>query len=61
MRLNSTLAQGRYHYSCDGREMPVQDSWQLGNDEQGRRSLVSRRLVGDQGFGIEVFALLEGG
>ncbi|MCO1333850.1 hypothetical protein MO867_05805 [Microbulbifer sp. OS29] len=61
MRLNSTLAQGRYHYSCDGREMPVQDSWQLGDDEQGRRSLVSRRLVGDRGFGIEVVALLTGG
>ncbi|WP_444929898.1 hypothetical protein ACJJIF_19290 [Microbulbifer sp. SSSA002] len=61
MRLNSTLAQGRYHYSCDGREMPVQDSWQLGDDEQGRRSLISRRLVGEQGFGIEVFASLDGG
>ncbi|WP_444889566.1 hypothetical protein ACJJH9_15130 [Microbulbifer sp. DLAB2-AF] len=61
MRLNSTLAQGRYHYSCDGREMPVQDSWQLGFDAFGRRSLVSQRLVGDRGFGIEVFALLNNG
>ncbi|WKD48694.1 hypothetical protein [Microbulbifer spongiae] len=61
MRLNATLAQGRYHYSCDGREMPVQDSWQLGHDAEGRRSLVSRRLVGEQGFGIEVFALFSGG
>jgi len=58
MRLNSTLAQGRYHYSCDGREMPVQDSWQLGHDSEGRRTLVSRRLVGDQGYGIEVSAIL---
>ncbi|MFC6632688.1 hypothetical protein [Microbulbifer taiwanensis] len=58
MRLNSTLAQGRYQYSCDGREMPVRDSWQLGEDDEGRRTLVSQRLVGDQGFGMEVRALL---
>ncbi|WP_323845183.1 hypothetical protein [Microbulbifer magnicolonia] len=61
MGLNSTLAQGRYQYSCDGREMPVQDSWQLGEDERGWRTLVSQRLVGDQRFGMEVSALLRDG
>lgn len=61
MRLSSTLAQGRYHYSCDGREMPVQDSWQLGEDGEGRRIVISQRLVGEQGFGMEVSALFNGG
>lgn len=61
MKLSETLAQGRYQYSCDGREMPVQDSWQLGHDRLGRRLLVSRRLVGEEGFGIEVRALLSAG
>lgn len=61
MQLRKTLAQGRYHYSCDGREMPVQDSWQLGDDENGGRLLVSRRLVGEEGFGIEVRARLWAG
>ncbi|SHF03217.1 hypothetical protein SAMN04487965_1209 [Microbulbifer donghaiensis] len=61
MRLISTLAQGRYHYSCDGREMPVQDSWQLGEDDEGVRTLVSQRLVGEQGFGMEVRARLREG
>ncbi len=61
MRLSSTLAQGRYHYSCDGREMPVQDSWQLGEDGEGRRVLISQRLVGEEGFGMEVGALFSDG
>jgi hypothetical protein len=61
MRLRETLAQGRYHYSCDGRDMPVQDSWQLGRDSRGRRLLISQRLVGDAGFGIEVRAFLAAG
>lgn len=61
MRLSSTLAQGRYHYSCDGREMPVQDFWQLGEDEDGRRTLISQRFVGERGFGMEVCARFDGG
>jgi len=61
MRLISTLAQGRYQYSCDGRDMPVQDSWQLGVDGDGRRTVISRRLVGDRGFGMEVRALFSEG
>jgi hypothetical protein len=61
MRLSSTLAQGRYEYSCDGRTMPVQDSWQLGLNEQGQRIVVSQRLVGEQGFGMEVRARLQEG
>mgnify|MGYP000014702197 FL=1 len=61
MRLTANLAQGRYEYSCDGRAMPVQDDWQLGRDEQGRQLLVSRRLVGEQGHGIEVRALMDAG
>ena len=61
MRLNSTLAQGRYYYCCDGRDMPVKDSWQLGFDEDDRQVLLSQRLVGEQGFGIEVSALLDNG
>ncbi|WP_193161396.1 hypothetical protein [Microbulbifer hainanensis] len=61
MRLSSTLAQGRYYYCCDGREMPVQDHWQLGNDDDGRRILLSQRLVGERGFGMEVGALLSDG
>ncbi|MCX2800769.1 hypothetical protein OQJ68_03115 [Microbulbifer thermotolerans] len=56
MRLRTTLAQGRYHYSCDGRAMPVQDSWQLGEDTEGHRIVISRRLVGEEGFGMEVCA-----
>ncbi|GAA5524047.1 hypothetical protein Maes01_00599 [Microbulbifer aestuariivivens] len=61
MELISTLAQGRYEYSCDGRAMPVQDSWQLGLNEQGQRILVSQRLVGEQGFGMEVRARFQSG
>lgn len=61
MRLSSTLAQGRYYYSCDGREMPVQDSWQFGKDGDGQRILISRRLVGEQGYGMEVHARLSDG
>ncbi|AOS95568.1 hypothetical protein AUP74_00091 [Microbulbifer aggregans] len=61
MRLSSTLAQGRYEYSCDGRTMPVQDCWQLGLDEHGHRMLMSQRLVGEQGFGMEVRARLQAG
>lgn len=61
MQLTSTLAQGRYEYSCDGRAMPVQDDWQLGRDAQDRQLLVSRRMVGDQGHGIEVRALMTAG
>ncbi|MBN8430858.1 hypothetical protein JF535_08330 [Microbulbifer salipaludis] len=41
--------------------MPVQDDWQLGCDAQGRRLLVSRRLVGEAGHGIEVRALMDAG
>ncbi|WP_406829087.1 hypothetical protein [Microbulbifer sp. ARAS458-1] len=61
MRMTANLAQGRYQYSCDGRTMPVQDEWQLGRDEQGRQLLISRRLVGEQGHGIEVRALMDAG
>lgn len=61
MRLSSTLAQGRYYYSCDGREMPVQDSWQLGEDDDGHRILISQRLVGEEGFGMEARARLSDG
>ena len=61
MRLNSTLAQGRYQYSCDGRNMPVQDNWQLGEDSDGRRTLISQRLVGERGVGMEARALLNAG
>ncbi|WP_237067262.1 hypothetical protein [Microbulbifer guangxiensis] len=61
MRLSSTLAQGRYEYSCDGRTMPVQDNWQLGLDEHGNRMLESQRLVGEQGHGMAVRALLQAG
>ncbi|WP_250458673.1 hypothetical protein [Microbulbifer litoralis] len=61
MRLSSTLAQGRYYYSCDGREMPVQDSWQFGRDGDGHRVLISQRLVGEQGYGMEVRARLSEG
>ncbi|WGL17582.1 hypothetical protein PVT68_04640 [Microbulbifer bruguierae] len=61
MRLTANLAQGRYQYSCDGRIMPVQDDWQLGRDELGRQLLISRRLVGEQGHGIEVRALMLAG
>ncbi|WP_346837224.1 hypothetical protein [Microbulbifer sp. SAOS-129_SWC] len=61
MRMSSTLAQGRYYYCCDGREMPVQDHWQLGDDDRGRRLLLSQRLVGERGFGMEVGAVLCGG
>lgn len=61
MRMNSTLAQGRYYYSCDGREMPVQDCWQFGEDENGQRVLNSQRLVGEEGFGMEVQAILSDG
>ncbi|WP_233998601.1 hypothetical protein [Microbulbifer pacificus] len=61
MRMTANLAQGRYQYSCDGRTMPVQDDWQLGRDEQGGLMLVSRRLVGDQGHGMEVQALMAAG
>ncbi len=61
MRMTANLAQGRYQYSCDGRSMPVQDDWQLGRDAQGRQLLVSRRMVGEQGHGIEVRALMDKG
>ncbi|WP_226662802.1 hypothetical protein [Microbulbifer aggregans] len=61
MRLTATLAQGRYQYSCDGRDMPVQDEWQLGRDDEGRQIVVSRRLVGEQGHGVEVWAQMASG
>ncbi|WP_237055043.1 hypothetical protein [Microbulbifer sediminum] len=61
MRLKSNLAQGRYYYSCDGREMPVRDYWQLGEDEEGRQVLISQRLVGSERFGLEVGAVLDRG
>ncbi|MCH9690975.1 MAG: hypothetical protein K0U59_02745 [Gammaproteobacteria bacterium] len=58
MQFTETLAQGCYHYSCDGRTMPVQDTWQLGRDKKGRRLLTSQRLVGELGFGITARAVL---
>lgn len=61
MRLKSNLAQGRYYYSCDGREMPVRDYWQLGRDDRGRQVLVSQRLVGAERYGLEVGAVLDRG
>ncbi|WP_226702316.1 hypothetical protein [Microbulbifer elongatus] len=61
MRLTANLAQGRYEYICDGRAMPVQDDWQLGRDEDGQQLLISRRLVGEQGHGIEVRARMDAG
>ncbi|MFI2811702.1 MULTISPECIES: hypothetical protein [Microbulbifer] len=61
MRLKSNLAQGRYYYSCDGREMPVRDYWQLGRDEADRQVLISQRLVGSERFGLEVGAVLDRG
>ncbi|MEW5250106.1 hypothetical protein [Microbulbifer discodermiae] len=61
MQLSTKLAQGRYYYSCDGREMPVQDSWQLGEGDQGQRLLISQRLVGAAGYGMQVRAILSAG
>ncbi|GMG86483.1 hypothetical protein [Biformimicrobium ophioploci] len=50
------LAQGQYHYWCDGRTMAVQEFWQLGNDDDGQRVISGQRMLAGEPQGLRVDA-----